>query len=311
MLKNAQQTSSLFYALKAVSAISRSIWRKIHIIISFLHSRLCNSDLSIQNDCNSAPLLAHNLYQNSSAIPSSSQSLLHNHPYRHLVTTTQQQQSAPSLLIGGLNLSSASSVSLATTPPTIVSSASAPTTSITTLSNNLYNNNHLYQHHNSTTLSGSAQNTKQNSSTASNSSSGASLALSHHQPTPLEGLSALSNVGSSSLHLSNSLCGGSSNSIGVSELGMSHWLTDGGSNSGMIDANKTLNELNANVSPLSLSTVKAEIKSPAAIIESNNLPLAPSHLDSALFCTNAINLDATQSSNAYDHKQDYYNYYNR
>jgi hypothetical protein len=59
-------------------------------------------------------------------------------------------------------------------------------------------------------------------------------------------------------------------------------------------------------------TVKAEIKSPAAIVDANGLPLGPSHLDSSLFCSTPVNLDATQSSNAYaDHKQDYYNYYNR
>jgi hypothetical protein len=58
--------------------------------------------------------------------------------------------------------------------------------------------------------------------------------------------------------------------------------------------------------------VKTELKSPAAIVDSNGLPLGPSHLDSTLFCTTPVaNLDATQSSNAYDHKQDYYNYYNR
>lgn len=58
--------------------------------------------------------------------------------------------------------------------------------------------------------------------------------------------------------------------------------------------------------------VKTELKSPAAIVDANGLPLGPSHLDSTLFCTTPVaNLDATQSSNAYDHKQDYYNYYNR
>ena len=47
------------------------------------------------------------------------------------------------------------------------------------------------------------------------------------------------------------------------------------------------------------------------MVEASALPLAPTHLDSAFLCTNTVNLDATQSSNAYDHKQEYYNYYNR
>lgn len=188
-------------------------WRNI-----FLLHRLCSSDISAQSDYGVSPLLAHNLYQGSSSIPASSQSLLHN-SYRHLVASQQQQNS----LIGGLNLSASSASSL--TPPATASS-SAPTQAITTLSNNLYNNNHLYQHHNATTtLSGSGHNSKNNSS----SSSGASAALSHHHPTPIEGLTALS---STTLHLTNSLCGGSSNSLTAAELGMSHWLTDGGSNSG-------------------------------------------------------------------------------
>lgn len=173
--------------------------------------RLCSSDISAQSDCGVSPLLAHNLYQSSTSIPSS----LHN-SYRHLVASQQQQQQ--NTLIGGLNLSAS-----ALTPPTTASS-SAPTQAITTLSNNLYNNNHLYQHNNSaTTLSGG-----HNSKHGSSSNSGAS-AISHHHPTPIEGLTALS---STTLHLTNSLCGGSSNSLTAAELGMSHWLTDGGSNSG-------------------------------------------------------------------------------
>jgi hypothetical protein len=58
-------------------------------------------------------------------------------------------------------------------------------------------------------------------------------------------------------------------------------------------------------------SVKTEIKSPPTIIDANSLPIAPSHLDSSIFCSTPVNLDATQSSNAYDHKQEYYNYYNR
>ncbi|KAL7030597.1 hypothetical protein ACKWTF_006722 [Chironomus riparius] len=256
-------------------------------------NRLCSSEITTQSDCNVSPLLSsYNLHQNSP----SNQSLLHNHQYRNLssTTTTHQQQNSPAL-ISGLNLSSTSTVSSASTPPSNVSSSSSssiPTSaSITTLSNNnnIYNNNHLYQHHhhhiNSTTsLSGSVHNSKHNNSSVS---SGAATAITAHHPTPIEGLTALSSLGSSALHLTtNSLCGGSSNSLG-SELGMSHWLSDGPSNS-----------------------VKTEIKSPTSLVEASALPLAPTHLDSAFLCTNTVNLDATQSSNAYDHKQEYYNYYN-
>ena len=56
-------------------------------------------------------------------------------------------------------------------------------------------------------------------------------------------------------------------------------------------------------------TVKAEIKSPATIVDVNGLSLGSSHLDSTLFCSTPVNLDSSQSSNTYDHKQDYYNYY--
>lgn len=63
----------------------------------------------------------------------------------------------------------------------------------------------------------------------------------------------------------------------------------------------------------SLSTVKTELKSPATIVDANGLPLGPSHLDSTIFGpVTPVNLDATQSSNAYDQKQEYYNnYYNK
>jgi hypothetical protein len=168
--------------------------------------------LSAQSDCSASPLLAHNLYQNS-----------HN-PYRHL--SSAQQQNSP-----GLNLSAA-----ALTPHTTASS-STPTQTVTTLSNNLYNNNHLYQHHNATTtLSGGGGHLAKHNSSAG---SGTSAAIAHHHPTPIEGLTALSSLGSSTaLHLTNSLCGGSSNSLSAAELGMSHWLTDGGSNSGELSGRR-------------------------------------------------------------------------
>ncbi|KAG5685111.1 hypothetical protein PVAND_014308 [Polypedilum vanderplanki] len=248
------------------------------------NNRLCSAEISTQSDCSISPaLLPYNLHQNSS-----NQTLL-NHQYnRH---NQQQQQNSPSL-IGGLNLSASSSSTSATSPTGASSSAPStiPTTStsITTLSNNLYNNNHLYQHHHhhhlNTTTGSSGHNSKHNLSTSSGT---AATAITHH-PTPIEGLTALSSLGSSTLHLpTNSLCSGNSNSLSA-ELGMSHWLNDTPSNS-----------------------VKSEIKSPTAIVESTQLPLAPSHLDSALFCAaNTVNLDASQSSNTYDHKSDYYNYYN-
>jgi hypothetical protein len=89
------------------------------------------------------------------------------------------------------------------------------------LSNNLYNNNHLYHLNSTTSLSGSINSSKHNNSSTS---SGAST-ITHH-PTPIEGLTALSSLGSSSIHLAaNSLCGGSSNTL-APELGMSHWLTN-------------------------------------------------------------------------------------
>lgn len=132
-------------------------------------------------------------------------------------------------------------------------------------------------------------------------------------------MTALSSLGSSTLHITaNSLCGGSSNTLGA-ELGMSHWLNDGPSNSGenlflfygfFYDFSYSF-FIWPSFYHLHILTVKTEIKSPPSAVESSALPIAPSHLDSALFCTNTVNLDATQSSNAYDHKQEYYNYYNR
>ncbi|XP_035911117.1 developmental protein eyes absent isoform X1 [Anopheles stephensi] len=88
---------------------------------------------------------------------------------------------------------------------------------------------------------------------------------------------------------------------GSAELGMSHWLSDG--------------------------TVKSELRSPGLdanlAATATNLPLGSTttaHLDgTGLFCANpgttAATLDALQSqsaaaSNVYDHKSDYYNYYN-
>lgn len=211
----------VFLSVRCLSPCDHHGRKTLNEILYFFR-RLCSSDLSVQSDCNASPLLAHNLYQNSSA---SSQSLLHN-PYRHLVATSQQNSSS---IAGGLNLS-ASAASL--TPPTTASS-STPTQTITTLSNNLYNNNHLYQHHNATTtLSGSGHHSKHNSSGIS----GASAAISHHHPTPIEGLTALSSIGSSALHLTNPICG-NSNSLTTGELGMSHWL-DGGSNSGKKKTNQ-------------------------------------------------------------------------
>lgn len=187
--------------------------------------RLCSADISSQADCNgtSSLLAAHNLYQSSTA------SSFHN-PYRHLQPS--------SLIGGGLNLSTSSSSSGNNPAHTSSgSSASSQSQAITTISNNLYtnnnNNNHLYQHHQVTAATLAGHNLKHSSSSSSGNSSSSS---NHHHPTPIEGLTALSSLGASStLHLTNTTAlggGAGSNSIAASELGMSHWLADGGSNSG-------------------------------------------------------------------------------
>uniref|UniRef100_A0A182VTH3 Eyes absent homolog n=1 Tax=Anopheles minimus TaxID=112268 RepID=A0A182VTH3_9DIPT len=122
----------------------------------------------------------------------------------------------------------------------------------------------------------------------------------------VDGLSTLATGGPGT-----SSSGGSSNSSSSvggllttggnpAELGMSHWLSDG--------------------------TVKSELRSPGLdanlAATATNLPLGSTtaHLDgTGLFCANpgstAATLDALQSqtaaaTNVYDHKSDYYNYYN-
>lgn len=178
--------------------------------------RLCSVELSSPIDCSGTPLLSHSLNQQNS---SASQSLFH-HQYR--------QHNSQTASISGLNLSSSATAPSAIPTPTISvsSSSSLPTsTSATpTLSNNLYNNNHLYHLNSTTSLSGGINNSKHNNSS---SNSG------NHHPTPIEGLTALSSLGSSSLHLTaNSLCGGSSNTALAPELGMSHWLSNDAVTSG-------------------------------------------------------------------------------
>ncbi|XP_049288098.1 developmental protein eyes absent isoform X1 [Anopheles funestus] len=123
----------------------------------------------------------------------------------------------------------------------------------------------------------------------------------------VDGLATLATGGTSSSGSSSN----SNSSVGVgllttggnsAELGMSHWLSDG--------------------------TVKSELRSPGLdanlAASATNLPLGSTtsaHLDgTGLFCANpgssaAATLDALQSqtaaaSNVYDHKSDYYNYYN-
>lgn len=187
--------------------------------------RLCSQDLSNQNDCNSPPLLGNNLFHNSHS--------LHNHPYRQFVP-----QQSPSV-ISGLNLSSSSSSSSAiSTPPTTSSiSTNAATLStnqnaitqipqnsnhIHSNSNNVYNNHPYLQHNPIPTASSNRLNLSASSTTGPHSgvSSGVST-ISQQQSlsTPLDGLTALTSIGSSSLHLSNS----------TADLGMSHWLADGSS----------------------------------------------------------------------------------
>ncbi|KFB39188.1 AGAP008726-PA-like protein [Anopheles sinensis] len=123
----------------------------------------------------------------------------------------------------------------------------------------------------------------------------------------VDGLSALGTSGPT-VGLGQVTSGATTATLGSSELGMSHWLSDG--------------------------TVKSELRSPGldgslAATQTTNLPLgataAHAHLDgSGLFCANpgataaaaVATLDALQSStvaasaNVYDHKSDYYNYYN-
>uniref|UniRef100_A0A182P6G0 Eyes absent homolog n=1 Tax=Anopheles epiroticus TaxID=199890 RepID=A0A182P6G0_9DIPT len=147
------------------------------------------------------------------------------------------------------------------------------------------------------------------SSGSSTGSSGAGL---------VDGLSALAAGGTSGSGNSGSTAGtslgggvggGGGGGGGTADLGMSHWLSDG--------------------------TVKSELRSPgldAALTvtatATNHLPLGSSAtLDGSaagLFCSNpgstvasAATLDALQSqtaaaaaTNVYDHKSDYYNYYN-
>lgn len=61
------------------------------------------------------------------------------------------------------------------------------------------------------------------------------------------------------------------------------------------------------------STVKSETRSPgldgSGVVSNLSSSVTSTHLDSNLFCSNP-SLDAAQGSNSYDHKSDYYNYYN-
>uniref|UniRef100_A0A182TC52 Uncharacterized protein n=1 Tax=Anopheles maculatus TaxID=74869 RepID=A0A182TC52_9DIPT len=130
---------------------------------------------------------------------------------------------------------------------------------------------------------------------------GSALALGtpFHYP-PVDGLSTLATGGTGGTGSSSSSTVGLLTTGGTAELGMSHWLSDG--------------------------TVKSELRSPGLdanlAATATNLPLGSTaaHLDgTGLFCANpgstAATLDALQSqsaaaSNVYDHKSDYYNYYN-
>ncbi|XP_029723171.1 developmental protein eyes absent isoform X2 [Aedes albopictus] len=100
----------------------------------------------------------------------------------------------------------------------------------------------------------------------------------------LDGLPSSTAISNSTVGLNTAGHGTSATALASSELGMSHWLTDG--------------------------TVKSEIRSPGldAAISGGNLAVGSTHLDSSLFCTNPNNLDALQSStNSYD-KSEYYPY---
>ncbi|XP_055639544.1 developmental protein eyes absent isoform X2 [Toxorhynchites rutilus septentrionalis] len=100
----------------------------------------------------------------------------------------------------------------------------------------------------------------------------------------LDEICSSSAINSGGIGLSGSSGGALTAGLGPSELGMSHWLTDG--------------------------TVKSEIRSPGldAAISAGNLPVGSTHLDTSLFCANPNNLDALQSTaNSYE-KSEYYPY---
>lgn len=249
------------------------MWHADISINIYLNISICIYRLELStNDDSAQQLLANNLYHNSSTaslLPNHG-SMIHNSHYPYRQFAVQQ----PSPLIGSLNLSSSSSTTSSTPPTnsssppnprpaTLTLAGNTNTVSSTNQihqnnSNNLYsnnnsNNNHLYHHNNLTTssstgcgsgssgINNSVHNTRLNllSSTTTSSLTKHSGILSsstihQHHPTPLDGLAALSSLGNSSLHLSNSISGSSSNSLGTPDLGMTHWLSDATSNAGKL-----------------------------------------------------------------------------
>lgn len=182
----------------------------------------------------------------------------------------------------------------------------------TTSSQHLLSNHHHHQHHNSPLSSISGLNLSSGSSNSNggngSSSSNISNTLNSSLITSNLNISSITNSTSSNtttsdginLSSSSSNCNlnlnisGTTEPLQTSELGMSHWISEG--------------------------TVKSEIRSPGldigGIVGSSSVlqssVASTSHLDtSSLFGTNpSLTLDTVQGTNAYEHKQDYYNYYN-
>ncbi|XP_053676509.1 developmental protein eyes absent [Anopheles nili] len=156
----------------------------------------------------------------------------------------------------------------------------------------------------SSSNSGGSSTTVNSGTTSGGSSVGSSTA-----GGLVDGLSSLGTGG-------NGTGVGSSGLLGTgpsSELGMSHWLSDG----------TVKSELRSPGLDASLAVAAAAAASSSNTTTSTNLPLGSTtaHLDgSGLFCGNpgataVATLDALQSqsaaaTNVYDHKSDYYNYYN-
>lgn len=162
--------------------------------------------------------------------------------------------------------------------------------------NNHHHNQHLNSHHQNTTLSIGGLNLTASTIGSSSNTTAIGLNLSSLAPTSSDGINNLTNSnqghlsgGNFSLSGVNSLNLVSSQSTSlVPELGMSHWINEG--------------------------TVKSETRSPGldgsgVVSNLSSSSVTAPHLDSNLFCTNP-SLDAAQGSNSYDHKSDYYNYYN-
>ncbi len=154
----------------------------------------------------------------------------------------------------------------------------------------------LFNSHNITSQQSSIGNNLTLSSSGTTSSSGLGLNLTSNGSTNNSqsdngNHTSTSNAAHLSTILNNSISLGvspSTNRTNViqSDLGMSHWLNE-------------------------TALVKSENRSPTLDVAPVGSLSNSSHLDSALFCSNpATGLESLQSSNSFEHKQDYYNYYN-